>query len=84
MQPPLTMVCIVLHLELEGYPVEEGAMIEIPLLPWGQSGRPAAEHRADSSEVLCNPSSIDSMRLVQRKDDPEQPFARLSSRQSGW
>jgi hypothetical protein len=32
LEPPLTVVCSDLHLEMEGYPVEQGAEIEIPLL----------------------------------------------------
>ena len=40
LEPPLTLVCSDLHLEMEGYPVEQGAEIEIPLLPPG--GRQAA------------------------------------------
>ncbi|MFM9101333.1 MAG: hypothetical protein ACKOPS_08355 [Cyanobium sp.] len=36
--PPLTLVSSDLHLELEGYPVEQGAVIEIPLLPPGSRG----------------------------------------------
>jgi hypothetical protein len=35
---PLTLVSSDMHLELEGYPVEQGAVIEIPLLPPGSRG----------------------------------------------
>lgn len=35
LEPPPTLVCSHRHLELEGYPVEQGAEIEIPLLPPG-------------------------------------------------
>ncbi|MCP9909307.1 hypothetical protein KBZ15_05170 [Cyanobium sp. BA20m-p-22] len=35
LEPPLTLVCSDLHLEMEGYPVEQGAEIEIPLLSQG-------------------------------------------------
>ena len=35
LDPPLTLVSSDMHLELEGYPVEQGAEIEIPLLPPG-------------------------------------------------
>ena len=38
LEPPLTLVCSELHLEMEGYPVEQGAEIEIPLLPPGARG----------------------------------------------
>ena len=38
LEPPLTLVCSDLHLEMEGYPVEQGAVIEIPLLPPGSRG----------------------------------------------
>jgi hypothetical protein len=38
LEPPLTLVCSDLHLELEGYPVEQDAVIEIPLLPPGSRG----------------------------------------------
>ena len=38
LEPPLTLVCSDLHLEMEGYPVEQGAEIEIPLLPPGARG----------------------------------------------
>ena len=38
LEPPLTLVCSDLHLEMEGYPVEQGAEIEIPLLPPGDRG----------------------------------------------
>ena len=41
LKPPLTLVCSDVHLEMEGYPVEQGAEIEIPLLPPGN--RPAAK-----------------------------------------
>jgi hypothetical protein len=33
LDPPLTFVCSDFHLQLEGYPVEQGAEIEIPQLP---------------------------------------------------
>ena len=33
LEPPLTLVCSALHLEMEGYPIEQGSEIEIPLLP---------------------------------------------------
>ena len=35
LEPPLTIMCCDIHLEMEGYPVEPGAEIEIPLLPPG-------------------------------------------------
>ncbi|MCX5954559.1 MAG: hypothetical protein NTZ40_13950 [Cyanobacteria bacterium] len=35
LEPPLTLVCSDFHLEMEGYPIEQGAVIEIPLLPPG-------------------------------------------------
>ena len=35
LEPPLTLVCSDLHLQLEGYPIEQGVEIEIPLLPPG-------------------------------------------------
>lgn len=38
LEPPLTLVCSDLHLEREGYPVEQGAEIEIPLLLQGSRG----------------------------------------------
>jgi hypothetical protein len=38
LEPPLTLVCSDLHLEMEGYPVEQGVEIEIPLLPPGARG----------------------------------------------
>jgi hypothetical protein len=38
LDPPLTLVSSDMHLELEGYPVEQGAVIEIPLLPPGARG----------------------------------------------
>jgi hypothetical protein len=38
LDPPLTLVSSDMHLELEGYPVEQGAEIEIPLLPPGFRG----------------------------------------------
>ena len=38
LEPPLTLVCSDLHLEMDGYPVEQGAEIEIPLLPPGSLG----------------------------------------------
>ena len=38
LDPPLTLVCSDIHLEMEGYPVEQGAVIEIPLLPPGSRG----------------------------------------------
>jgi hypothetical protein len=40
LDPPLTLVCSDLHLQLEGYPVEQGVEIEIPLLPPGGRGLP--------------------------------------------
>jgi hypothetical protein len=33
LEPPLTLVSSDIHLEMEGYPVEQDAVIEIPLLP---------------------------------------------------
>ncbi len=38
LDPPLTLVSSDLHLQLESYPVEQGAVIEIPLLPPGAGG----------------------------------------------
>ena len=38
LEPPLTLVCSDLHLQMEGYPIEQGAEIEIPLLPPGSRG----------------------------------------------
>ena len=38
LEPPLTLVCSDLHLELDGYPVEQDAVIEIALLPPGSRG----------------------------------------------
>ena len=38
LEPPLTLVCSDLHLQLEGYPIEQDAEIEIPLLPPGARG----------------------------------------------
>jgi len=38
LDPPLTLVSSDIHLEMEGYPVEQGAVIEIPLLPQGSRG----------------------------------------------
>lgn len=38
LDPPLTLVSSDLHLTLEGYTVEQGAVIEIPLLPPGARG----------------------------------------------
>lgn len=42
LDPPLTLVCSNLHLQLEGYPIEQGLEIDIPLLPpgksWGSQG----------------------------------------------
>jgi len=38
LEPPLTLVCSDLHLQLEGYRVEQDAVIEIPLLPPGSRG----------------------------------------------
>ena len=38
LEPPLTLVCSDLHLQMEGYPIEQGAEIEIPLLPPGHRG----------------------------------------------
>jgi hypothetical protein len=32
LDPPLTLVCSDLHLQLDGYPIEQGVEIEIPLL----------------------------------------------------
>ena len=38
LNPPLTLVCSDLHLQLDGYPIEQGVEIEIPLLPPGSRG----------------------------------------------
>jgi hypothetical protein len=38
LEPPLTIMCCDIHLQMEGYPVEQGAEIEIPLLPPGARG----------------------------------------------
>ena len=38
LEPPLTLVCSDLHLQMEGYPIEQGAVIEIPLLPPSHRG----------------------------------------------
>jgi hypothetical protein len=38
LEPPLTIMCCDIHLEMEGYPVVQGAEIEIPLLPPGARG----------------------------------------------
>jgi hypothetical protein len=39
LEPPLTLFCSDIHLEMEGYPVEQCAVIEIPLLPLGRQHR---------------------------------------------
>jgi|688.fasta_scaffold1313062_2 hypothetical protein len=41
LDPPLTVFCSDFHLEMEGYPMEEGSTIEVPLLPPGR--RPPAK-----------------------------------------
>ena len=38
LKPPLSVFCSEFHLEMEGYPVEEDAVIEILLLPPGSRG----------------------------------------------
>jgi hypothetical protein len=38
LEPPLTIMCCDIHLDMEGYPVEHGAEIEIPMLPPGARG----------------------------------------------
>ncbi len=38
LEPPLTLMCSDIHLQMEGYPVEQGAEIEIPMLPPGARG----------------------------------------------
>ena len=38
LEPPLTLMCSDIHLQMEGYPVEQVAEIEIPLLPPGAKG----------------------------------------------
>jgi hypothetical protein len=38
LEPPLTLMCSDIHLQMEGYPVEQGAEIDIPLLPPGARG----------------------------------------------
>jgi len=38
LEPPLTLVCSDIHLEMKGYPVKQGAVVEIPLLPPGSRG----------------------------------------------
>ncbi len=38
LDPPLTLVSSDQHLQLEGYTVEQGTVIEIPLLPPGAQG----------------------------------------------
>jgi len=40
LDPPLSVFCSDLHLEMESYRLEEGSTIEVPLLPPGR--RPAA------------------------------------------
>ena len=39
--PPLTLVCSDVHLQMQGYPAEQGVEIVIPLPPPGN--RPAAK-----------------------------------------
>ena len=38
LEPELTLVCSDRHVEMEGYPIEQGAEIEISLLPPGSRG----------------------------------------------
>ena len=38
LDPPLTVVCSDIHLQMEGYLIEQGAEIEIPLLPPSHRG----------------------------------------------
>ena len=38
LDPPLTLVCSDIHLQMEGYLIEQGAEIEIPLLPPSHRG----------------------------------------------
>ena len=35
LEQPLPLVCSNVHVQMEGYPIEQGAEIEIPLLPPG-------------------------------------------------
>ena len=38
LEPPLTLLCSDLHLQMEGYPIEQAGEIEIPLLPSSHRG----------------------------------------------
>jgi hypothetical protein len=38
LEPPLTLLCSDLHLQMEGYPIEQAGEIEIPLLPPSHRG----------------------------------------------
>jgi hypothetical protein len=40
LDPPLSVFCSDVHLDMEGYPIKEGSTIEVPLLPPGR--RPPA------------------------------------------
>jgi hypothetical protein len=55
LEPPLTLVCSDRHVQMEGYPIEQGAEIEISLLPPGSRG--CATRSNQASPAPCSNSS---------------------------
>lgn len=51
LEPPLTLVCSDRHVQMEGYPIEQGAEIEISLLPPGSRGMCYEVESGQSSPV---------------------------------
>ena len=62
LDPPLTLDCSNLQLQLEGYPIEQGAEIEIPLLPPGACGPAKGFGRLPlAAYALIKPSTLTSL-----------------------
>jgi hypothetical protein len=66
LEPPLTLVCSDRHVQMEGYPIEQGAEIEISLLPPGSRGCATRSNQASPAPCRSrsNPKAVITSRLA--------------------
>ena len=66
LEPELTLVCSDRHVEMEGYPIEQGAEIEISLLPPGSRGCATRSNQASPAPCSSrlNPRAAIASRLA--------------------
>jgi len=64
LEPPLTLVCSDRHVQMEGYPIEQGVEIEISLMPPGSRGFATRSNQA--SPAPCSSRSIPRAAIASR------------------